>query len=233
MSPSLTIAIEALYENFKEYRLNTVISGCPCCVSDEDKLSLHNKNLTELTGEDLSRYTFKAMTTWGGEQEFKHFLPRILELTANKSLMIDLFIITGKLDYGQWKEWDAAEQTSISNFFKEWWNHEINHVSDIDFELLVECQKITKDLATLLTVWDLSFDSEGFRNYIKFIEYHYSDLKRNKTNFEGLNSSEVKLLNEWIDSNASKLEEGFFKYNSVDITFSKRISDALYIFEHA
>lgn len=229
MSPSLKIAIEALYETFKEYRLNAVIPGCPCCVSDEDKSILHSKKLTELTGEDLSRYTFKAMITWGGVQEFKHFLPRILELKSNKSLMIDLFIINGKLDHSHWKEWGAAEQASIKHFFRVWWNHEINDVPEIDFEILVEGHKILGDLAALLEVWDLSFDSEGFKNYIKFIEYHYSDLKRNKTSFESFNSAEWQTLIDWIAANAAKLEEGFFKFEKVDPTFSKRISDALYI----
>ena len=53
------------------------IEGCPCCVSGSDEDNIHSKQLRQLNGDDLSRYAFKAMTTWGDIEDFKYYLPGI------------------------------------------------------------------------------------------------------------------------------------------------------------
>jgi len=53
------------------------MEGCPCCVSNEDKEKLHTKELRLLEESDISRYAFRALTTWGDIDDFKHYLPRI------------------------------------------------------------------------------------------------------------------------------------------------------------
>ncbi|MEM8677684.1 MAG: hypothetical protein AAGF83_28070, partial [Cyanobacteria bacterium P01_G01_bin.67] len=75
-------AIADLYEVFEPYHLNSHIVGCPCCVTDDDQKSIRSKILRQLTAEDLNHYAFNAIFTWGEIDDFKHFLPRLLELTA-------------------------------------------------------------------------------------------------------------------------------------------------------
>ena len=82
MTDNLKISIESLYSIFSIYPFKSTMDGCPCCVSDSDKEKIHTKQLRELDGDDLSRYAFKAMTTWGDTDDFKHYLPRIFELLA-------------------------------------------------------------------------------------------------------------------------------------------------------
>ena len=82
MTDELKESIENLYSTFSIYPLNSKMEGCPCCVSDADKEKIHSKQLRELEEEDLSRYVFKAMTTWGDTDDFKHYLPRIFELLS-------------------------------------------------------------------------------------------------------------------------------------------------------
>jgi len=82
-------AIADLYSVFKDYRLDSHVEGCPCCVTKNDKQLIEAKVLTELSPDDLNRFAFKAMTTWGTVEDFKHFLPRQRELlyqglSANK-----------------------------------------------------------------------------------------------------------------------------------------------------
>ncbi len=79
VSTSLTIAIERLYQVFSRYKVLGMVEGCPHCVSDEDKAKLHSKPLRKLEPDDVSRYSWKAMTTWGDVSDFKYFLPRLLE----------------------------------------------------------------------------------------------------------------------------------------------------------
>ena len=68
----------------------------------DDKSTLHSKQLRELEDEDLARYAFKAMTTWGDVNDYKHYLPRIFELSAKRELLVDTFVTLGKLEYGKW-----------------------------------------------------------------------------------------------------------------------------------
>src|SRR4051794_20200880 len=79
---ALHMSIEALYSVFSAYPLRPHVMGCPCCVSEKDNHDLHARPLREFTCEHLRRYAFKAMTTWGKVEDFKHFLPRIFELSS-------------------------------------------------------------------------------------------------------------------------------------------------------
>jgi hypothetical protein len=77
---ALAEAIENLYRAFARYSLRKHVEGCPCCVRERDKRALESKPLRQLASSDLGRYAFKAMTTWGNQDDFRHFLPRIFEL---------------------------------------------------------------------------------------------------------------------------------------------------------
>ena len=97
------------------------MEGCPCCVSDTDKEKIHSKQLRDLDEDDLSRYAFKAMTTWGDTDDFKHYLPSIFELLSTTDFIVDTFVVLGKLEYGKWQEWTDIEKNAITQFLWAWW----------------------------------------------------------------------------------------------------------------
>lgn len=231
MTKDFKIAIEELYKTFAKYPFKSTIEGCPCCVSDTDKSTLHSKQLRELEDEDISRYAFKAMTTWGDVNDFKHYLPRIFELLSTRKLIVDTFVVLGKLDYGNWTEWESQETLTISKFLKSWWKYDINTNVYFDSEILIEINKIIKDLPSMLANWNVGIETQGFKNYVELIENHYYELKGKNITFKELTEQEVETLNKWIEFNSFRLEEGFFKFESVDKEFSERISNTLYIFE--
>ncbi len=227
-----TIVKEELYDTFSIYSKKSKIEGCPCCISDSDKSTLHSKQLRDLEDEDLEKYAFKAMTTWGDVDDFKHYLPRIFELAANRELIVDTTVILAKLDYGNWLGWDENEQLAIVNFLKVWWSFDINTASSFDEEILIELLFKIEDLKEMLNVWNLGFDTQGFLNFLDFIENHYNDLKHSLHSFKGLSKEEVDTFIHWIQSKKSLLEEGFFKMESTNKAYSERISNTLYILEH-
>lgn len=83
MTSRLKNSIKELYETFEIYHSGPKMKGSPL-YHDLEKWNddLFSKPLNELNQDDLSRYTGKAMTTWGNANDYKHFLPRIFELTA-------------------------------------------------------------------------------------------------------------------------------------------------------
>jgi hypothetical protein len=120
---ALNDAIEKLYKVFSRYPLRKHVEGCPCCVHEEDKLALESKPLRELTAAELGRYSFKAMTTWGDKDDFRHFLPRISELLVSETgLGWDEEVILGKLALAEWKDWPEQEQIDVRDFLHAGWN---------------------------------------------------------------------------------------------------------------
>ena len=231
MTSELEIATENLYITFSKYPLKSTIEGCPCCVSDSNKSTLHSKQLRELEDEDLSRYAFKAMTTWGDLNDYKHYLPRIFELTAKRKLIVDTFVTLGKLEYGNWNQWDKQEQESIFEFLNAWWKYDVNSSNYFDTEVLIELHKYLKDLKPMLKNWNVNIETQGFRNFVELVEYHYHEIAGKNTTFKSLSNAEMKIFKNWIMSNVEKLESGFFKFENDDKEFSESISNALYIIE--
>src|SRR5215213_8574195 len=97
-------AIEDLYLVFRRYGLRSRLDACPCCTTHGDQARIESRSLRALTPADLEHYVSKAMTTWGDEDDFRHFLPRVLELAvSNDSLsFVDTELMLSKLAYASW-----------------------------------------------------------------------------------------------------------------------------------
>ena len=116
--------IEDLYRTFAGYRLGPHVEGCPHCVTDRDHARIYSGPLHSLTAVDLDRYAFKAMTTWGDEHDFRHFLPRILELMVSGApdWSVDTEVVLGKLAYANWRTWPEREQAALQSFLRVRWS---------------------------------------------------------------------------------------------------------------
>jgi hypothetical protein len=125
MDSELQTAIDDLYRVFAAYHLPAWTDPCRCCKTKADDELLRSRPLRELESEQLSKYAFSALLTWGNETVFKHFLPRIYELMSRpygpQSLPIDSEILTAKLRLGRWRQWPAEEQRSLERYLHALW----------------------------------------------------------------------------------------------------------------
>jgi hypothetical protein len=92
-SPALQTAVAGLYATFAPYPLGKV-AGCPHCVYPQDIALIHSAPMRALSAEQLEKYGWKAMTTWGDVADFKHFAPRLFEIAIYDDLAG--FILTRK-----------------------------------------------------------------------------------------------------------------------------------------
>lgn len=207
------------------------MEGCPCCVSDTDKEKIHSKLLSDLDGDDLSRYAFKVMTTWGDTNDFKHYLPKIFELLATTDFIVDTFVVLGKLNDGQWKIWTEKEQAGIKIFLFSWWSDLIKTKLYFDKEAFIEINSLTQNIERLLDLWTNNFHDNSFANYVELVNDYYYDLTNKRKDFKELNQSEANKLINWIKINSTKLEEGYFYFEDKNKELAERTSTALYIFE--
>lgn len=118
----LSRAVEALYDRFEAYPLRDPIDACPHCQLDAAERQLHSRPLRELTWADLRAYCPKAITSFGDVSDFKHFLPRILELyvTDHRGAPSCLFVMFGKLDQAEWMNWPTEESSAVRALVEIW-----------------------------------------------------------------------------------------------------------------
>jgi len=95
----------------------------------------------------------------------------------------------------------------------------------------VELHKLILDIKQMLKEWNVDIKSQGFKNYVEFVELNYYELVGKNKTFKTLTEEEVEFFKNWIKSNKDKLEEGFFEYDKKDKEFSERISNSLYMLE--
>lgn len=115
-------ATASLYEAFCRYPLKPKIESCPHCELDSAEASLRARPLQDLTWADLGVYPFKAMTTFGDASDFKHFLPRILELYVldHEGAHYDVEVVLEKLNDASWTSWPETEKQAVRRFIGAW-----------------------------------------------------------------------------------------------------------------
>jgi hypothetical protein len=117
--PNVRAALDRCYDVFSAYPCPTALDAPP----DRDPVAilraLTSAPLRELREEDIGHYSGKAITTVGDVDDYKHFLPRILEQAARHNVWLgtEPAVIGGKLDLGDWRTWPLAEQEAISSLF--------------------------------------------------------------------------------------------------------------------
>ena len=119
--------VRGVYEAFRPYPLAPHIDPDPCFPSFCDDRPLRAAPLHRLPPSAFDRYQWKAITTWGNVDDFKHFLPRLLEIIATPTPQdahsdVEAQLIFGKLRYGEWRSWNPAEQWALDAYFDAFWS---------------------------------------------------------------------------------------------------------------
>lgn len=149
-------AIEELYEAFPGGGVSGLY-GCPHCVDRHDIEPLLGDRRS-LDGDALSFYAFKAMTTFGDGDHFKHFLPRLFELVIDGTAVTDVRSIAGKLDYGEWGTWPERQRTAVLGGVRATF-----HACVLDDRRHLDLGDLTSltDLPTLLSWWPVTDSRRG------------------------------------------------------------------------
>ncbi len=197
--------IEDIYSNFSKYKLKDVIKTIdPSPVSEV----LYTKSLKQLSGSDLWEFTFECMLTQGDENDFKYFLPRILELFSSGELAIDNFILTDKFKRADWRTWADKEQQLIESYFLCIWETKIkqNHLFDCDS--FVEFMLLFEDVTLLLTKWQIQENEPGLHALIDFLfnEYIQMCVHNRWHTYKKLDKKYLLQVNSWLKNQLPILE---------------------------
>lgn len=173
MTPELQLAIDKLYEVYSVYTGNPHMEGSPLIERLAEKnRRLFVKPLNQLSTEDVSEFEGRAMTTWGEVNDYKHFLPRILELAAlyESSYISGIF---DKLEYGKWDTWEKEEQDVIQEYLLALWKAILKDPTKNGEWLFVEyfyvCARYYVNFNDMLSSWEADTSKAATKHLADFI----------------------------------------------------------------
>ncbi|RZS30583.1 hypothetical protein EV193_116104 [Herbihabitans rhizosphaerae] len=213
VAPMTGQAVADLYDAFAGYPLRSTIEGCAHCVTEADQAALRSAPLPELTAESLSRFGFKALTTWGDVDDLRHFLPRMLEIAVTDDGW-DLHATFVKLATARWWDWPDGERRAIERYADALWLHVLTLMptSRSAADVLDAFGTAFEDLTPFLVIWRAEATEPA--------RCQLADLLLNRPS--GLDSH----LADWLAEPETRqaIEAGFFAAGSPDA--ARLLSDA-------
>ena len=189
----------------------------------------YSQNHEKLNEDDLSRFTGKAMTTWGNANDYKHFLPRIFELTAELKTPYEIWIAFDKLTLAKWKNWSENEQKVIREFMIALWESILNDNSE-----KAECEfkdyfstiaHYYPDFTDLLEIWSETESKAGIKHLSQFIIDEQAALfdRKKISGFYDKKENAEELINWFLsDKTLNKIQRKYFEFETE--SFSEKIS---------
>ncbi len=177
-------AIENLYDTFAPYPRRDEIDACSHCVVPEDHEALARIPLRALSHAQLEKYAVKAMTTWGEAVDYKHFLPRILELAVAEEGRgrrgTDLETIADKIDMAGGNSWPEVERRALAHFFEALWRTVLAHDPARGGWTANEClpaiAAIVGEIAPYLDTWENTRSLASTLQLADFVDSNWPDI---------------------------------------------------------
>ncbi|MDO5981745.1 hypothetical protein [Flavivirga spongiicola] len=228
MTTRLKNNISELYEIFGKYLANPNMEGTSADLNKNNEL-LFSKPLTELTQDDLSHFAGSSMTTWGNSNDYKHFLPRILDLTAEIKTPYEIWIVFDKLNYAGWNNWPQIEQDVIYEFMIALWESIINEESEIsewDFrDYFSTIAHFYPNFSDLLNIWSESESNASIKHLSELlVEEQTAIFDRRKISGFNDKTENAKEFISWIlsDKILNKVQQKYFEFEKE--SFAEKIS---------
>jgi protein phosphatase len=133
----LGVKIADLYRVFARYPRPTRVQDCLFEWYAADPEGALSKPLRQMTVADLGHYAERALTTRGTVDDYRYFLPRLLELATTgpnpgrwegstyscaRWTWPRPEVLLGKLAMAGWQTWLGDEQNAIRAFLRAWWH---------------------------------------------------------------------------------------------------------------
>jgi hypothetical protein len=120
LTAKLQSAIAESYEVFATFSLPKEMRASPLRDANEIVATLSSAPLRQLTGEQVGPYAGWALTTVGDDRDYRHFLPRIFELSVADPVWLggEPPVMANKLNRASWRSWSADQRDAVLRFFR-------------------------------------------------------------------------------------------------------------------
>lgn len=173
-------AVRRLYDVFSAYPRPSYLRPDGATNWESHPGDLITNSLRKLSGDELANYAWRAMTTQGSADDFRYFLPRLLELTAEGLLPVEPWVILGKLVYAGWSAWPKEERQAVVAFARTLAKREVTACDDELFRrgadlrsLLESLEHAGVDLAPVLEYWWTQHTAPAIKNLAALVNDVY------------------------------------------------------------
>lgn len=235
----LSLAIKDLYRVFRRYKARQFIEVLDCCYGADERRSVQEtllaKPLARMTVAHFGNYLYDAMQHIGDIQDFKHFLPRLLELlpTDHGALDLEPQVFLAKLVDAKWRDWPKEEEKALETYLHALWQSvllEFDDYSAID-EYLTGIMRAVQDLRPYLDHWLQDETLSSVRHLARFVYHVYEKITRDEPlNIYWQDHSEAQTqVENWLrhPKIEKNLEQAFFQ--NADEDFAEELSNAVEI----
>lgn len=204
MHQDLITALDALYREFATYSAPRWVRACACCHEpeegapsppagfDRDQTVMltapgNGTPLRQLSTEDLFWYADEAPNLVGSEPDWKHYLPRILELTVSNDPLdwLDAEIVIGRLagwPSTPWLEWPSHEIGAVRDLLHGYWIDTLSSLHDdggdrVD-SALCAISLVEPSIDWYLSEWATFTRTRAARNLVGFLQFNLVKLTK-------------------------------------------------------
>lgn len=139
----------------------------------------------ELDDDHIGPYAGSAILTVGGPDDYRYFLPRILELSITNGVWIgaDPPIVADHLVRADWRKWSTEQQAAVQRFFDEAYGWSVgaplDSVAAADLWLCGNLL-LDKEPSDLLSIWRGNDSPEAAYRLAEFRSSSAASLERNE-----------------------------------------------------
>jgi hypothetical protein len=225
-SPDLIKATERLYKVFRNYPLKKLSVEYMFTPEEQVEIqrAVESRPLNQLTHHDLDLYAKEAFGWVGDLEDFKHFLPRLLELMTIEWEPED-FISIGirpvemlmKLNHAEWLSWPDEERTAIEEYFLIVWASLISEFDEFSNaeRYLTAFVIAMPTLTPFLELWLNDSSIASALHLAEYLYYAYQDIvyEKNLGVFWRDHPELEKEMTDWLclPEVEQKLETAFFQ----------------------
>lgn len=224
MSNSHDEIIENLYSAFSCYPRPDKVMGSPISVEEGADRHLLSAPLRSVDIPD--EYLFKAMSTWGTEDDFKYFLPRILELWFLGFGPYGSSVFFSKILSSGWDEWTDEQKQAFEAYLIAKWELATQGPYYNTFNIEELCKHLgyfIDDFGSLAEAWAKKWiedeDEKNFEELVRYINNYWIEIFYE---YKPHISFKYAILE---SSLRQRIEEAFFTYEKSRPDFAKVLSD--------
>ncbi|MEX0968168.1 MAG: hypothetical protein WD077_13085 [Bacteroidia bacterium] len=202
--------IDKSYEIFKKYKATAPLDACTeCCLTKNQESELVSLSVRHIPFDLLYDYNTAAKTEKPDIQEFKHFLPRFLELTKElKFLHHDEELVFSRFDYYDKDEWSNDELDVLKEFANAFFQYcltvySLPELARID-GILVMLHKIKIDIHILLAEWTINSTPESVLHFNDLINWGFKDNKPDELSSPFASTELSRIITEWLENETTK-----------------------------
>lgn len=210
MTTELQDIVSKSYQVFKKYMATIPLDACTaCCLTKNQESELVSLSVHDIPFELLYDYNTAAKTKKPSIHEFKHFLPRFLELTADqKFLHHSAELVLSRFHYYDTNEWTGEEKELMQNFGQAYFSqcltiYPLPELETID-SILIMLSETKINIESLLTSWTGFQSKESVLHFNDLVIRGFRSDRQDElvSSFGGKDLS--KLIFEWLSSDTTK-----------------------------